>query len=134
MRERIDHDIDAHWECFFERELAVVGFLFALAFPAVSQIGIVTQDGHQSSVVVEQSAKVNLLGVGPFPSDAEIRTGSQARGPQIDVWYLRLFFQVKQTVKNRMVQRSSRGSYFSSGKTRLISRYKFFHSISPQKI
>src|SRR5262245_35151125 len=70
MRQCIDHDIDAHREGLFERELPIIGFFFALAFPAVPQISIVTEDSHQSVLIVEHSSKVNFLGVRPFPGDA----------------------------------------------------------------
>src|SRR5436190_2257134 len=64
----VGHDVDAHRVGLLLRELVEVVDVFALAFPAVAEVGVVADDRHHPVLVVEDAPVMDFLRVAAMPS------------------------------------------------------------------
>ena len=100
----VGHDIDPHGIGFLNRELFEVPRIFSFAFPAVTQIGIVADEYHDSACIVVDSAIVRDAGIGTraiFPKNA----GLTPLPCSMNRRELRLFFEVVDAVEDFVFER-----------------------------
>ena len=98
----IENDIDTHGVGFLLGEFAKIPFVVTFAFPAVSEIGIVTNDTHDTTRIVEDSLVVNFVrSVALVSYDAIAGPVVADRVP--DARNLGLFIKIENHIKDRMI-------------------------------
>ena len=77
MRHRVEHDVDAH-RVRLQRKAKEILVLFRFALPAIRDVRVVGHEHHETTVVVEDAAKVRLGGL-----EASLGCASPAGAPPI---------------------------------------------------
>ena len=68
MRKCVDNDIDPQRDAYGKPDLGWIPGIFQV-FPSVPKIRVVTEDGHQSTIIIDQYPKMSL-GAPPGPAPA----------------------------------------------------------------
>src|SRR4051812_8604411 len=67
VRHCIENDVDSQGISLLLREFAEVPGVLPFSFPAVPQIGVMTDDDHHPPLIIEDAFVVNFLGIRSFP-------------------------------------------------------------------
>ena len=99
MSDGVSDNIDAQWVGLFDGELTEVPFLFTFPFPAISDVRIVANEDHDSTLVIFNRLVIRCAGVrfiSRFPGDVA-RLASKC---DVNGRHLRLFFELINAVKD----------------------------------
>ena len=101
----VKNDIDTHRIGSLLGEFAEVPLFLAFPFPAITKVGIVAGDTHNTTAIVENGFVVDFFRAGALPSDAG---ATPARGV-VNAGHLRFLFEIKDHVENRVFDRKLDG-------------------------
>ena len=101
MRHRVGHDIDSHWVSLFDGKLFKIPLRFSLTLTSITEVGVVTNEDHDPTIVIGDSAIVGRRGITAVPrsfigTEFTIRTSVRSTNR----WHLGLFLHVVNTVKD----------------------------------